>query len=135
MESRLTECHLIICPELCHAATATTLVRFGCVCVCHCPGAWEGRTRAATHLRLTFGGGQAETVGHLVVLELQLLDSFLGVGQLDGAGRIVAARQLHALRLDELLLLLQHQLERVEPFQLDDALLLVLEETSSGTCR
>ena len=69
---------------------------------------------------------RSEVVRHLIVLLLELADAFLGAGQLDGDGRVVAAGQLVALLLDELLLLLEHELERLEPLELDEALLLVL---------
>ena len=77
---------------------------------------------------MTLRSGQSEPVGHLVVLLLEFADAFLGAGHLDGDGRIVSARQVAPLCLHELSFLLQHQLERVETLQLDDALLFVLRK-------
>ena len=79
------------------------------------------------NLWLTFGGREAQTIGHLIVLLLQFADPFLSVGQFDGHRGVVAAAQIAALRLHELLLLFQHQFERVEPLQFHHTLLFILQ--------
>lgn len=94
----------------------------------------EKENESIQYQRLTFRGGQSEPVGHLVVLLLEFADALFGAGQLDGHGRVVSARQVAPLRLHKLGLLLQHQLERVETLQLDDALLFVLRKAVLCAC-
>ena len=84
------------------------------------------------NLWLTLGGRKAQSIGHLIVLLLQFSDSFLGVGQFDGHRRVVAAAQIAAFGFHKLLLLFQHQLERVEPLQFHHALLFVLLDNQSS---